>query len=33
MEDNEKTMAFVKWIAQQMGIEPEQAIEQIQQVM
>lgn len=33
MEDNEKTMAFVQWIAQQMGIEPEQAIEQIQQVM
>ena len=33
MEDNEKTMAFVQWIAEQMGIEPEQAIEQIQQVM
>ena len=33
MEDNEKTMAFVQWIAKQMGIEPEQAIEQIQQVM
>lgn len=33
MEDNEKTMAFVQWIAQQMGIEPEQAVEQIQQVM
>lgn len=26
-------MAFVQWIAEQMGIEPEQAIEQIQQVM
>lgn len=33
MEDNEKTMAFVQWIAKQMGIEPEKAIEQIQQVM
>lgn len=33
MEDNEKTMAFVQWIAEQMGIEPEKAIEQIQQVM
>ena len=33
MEGNEKTMAFVQWIAEQMGIEPEQAIEQIQQVM
>lgn len=33
MEDNEKTMTFVQWIAKQMGIEPEQAIEQIQQVM
>lgn len=33
MEDNEKTIAFVQWIAQQMGIEPEQAVEQIQQVM
>lgn len=33
MEDNEKTMAFVQWIAEQMGIKPEQAIEQIQQVM
>lgn len=33
MEDNERTMAFVQWIAEQMGIEPEQAIEQIQQVM
>lgn len=33
MEDNEKTMAFVQWIAEQMGIKPEQAIEQIQQAM